>query len=72
VQRAGGRVLGSSVVLALWVGGIEYLQVWVHGRTGDITEPLLVLAIGLLIRAVCRPAGHRASRARRSRSRGRH
>jgi VanZ family protein len=49
VAQDGGRVPGSSVVLAVWVGGLEAAQVWIEGRTGDITAPLLVLLSGFVV-----------------------
>jgi hypothetical protein len=49
VAQEGGRVPGTSIVLAAWVGAIEAAQVWIDGRTGDITQPLLVLLSGFII-----------------------
>ena len=49
VAQEGGRVPGIAVVLALWVGGLEAAQVWIDGRTGDITAPLLVLLSGFVV-----------------------
>ena len=49
VAQAGGRVPGTAIVLAAWVAGIEAAQVWIDGRTGDITAPLLVLLSGFVV-----------------------
>jgi len=77
VQQYGGRVAGSSVVLAAWVALIELAQMWIEGRTADITDPLLVLVIGMLMRrgdiALPQPVRRRSGRrspAHRQRSRG--
>ena len=56
-QRCSDRVLGISVALSLCVLALEYTQVWLEGRTGDITEPLLVLSLGTLM-TMTRPAQH--------------
>ena len=58
VAQDGGRVPGTAVVLAAWVAGIEAAQVWIDGRTGDITAPLLVLLSGFVVhRLVAADAG---------------
>jgi VanZ family protein len=46
------HVLGSSIALALWVTVLEIAQLWLEGRSGDITEPLLVIAIGVTLKAL--------------------
>lgn len=46
------HVLGSSIALALWVTVLEIAQLWLEGRSGDITEPLLVFAIGVTLKAL--------------------
>jgi VanZ family protein len=48
VDRAGGRIAGVTAALALWVLGIEFAQMWIVGRTPDITPPVLVGVTGLL------------------------
>lgn len=50
-QRIGGSPIGSALALAIWVGAIEVTQMWLEGRTSDITSPLLVLALGYLLHA---------------------
>lgn len=59
-QRSSGRVIGTSIALALCVLALEYAQLWLEGRTGDITEPLLALAAGTLLAAAQPSAEHRA------------
>lgn len=49
VAQDGGRVPGTAVVLAAWVACIEAGQIWIVGRTGDITAPLLVLLSGFVV-----------------------
>jgi len=48
VDRAGGRIAGMTVALAVWVLLIELGQMWIVGRTPDITPPLVVVATGVL------------------------
>jgi hypothetical protein len=48
VDRVGGRITGVTVALAVWVLLIELGQMWIVGRTPDITPPLLVIATGVL------------------------
>lgn len=55
VRMQGSGVGASSVVLALWVGALEALQTYIVGRSPDITEPLLVLLVGQILRHA--PAG---------------
>lgn len=55
VRMQGSGVGASSVVLALWVGALEAVQMYIVGRSPDITEPLLVLLVGQILRRA--PAG---------------
>ena len=48
VERAGGRPLGAAAALALWVGLIEVAQMWIVGRTSDLTPPVLMLGLALV------------------------
>lgn len=64
LQRSGHRVLGSSVFLAMWVSCIEYAQVWIEGKTPDITDPLLVLALGFLLHWIHRPQARKPIKTR--------
>jgi VanZ family protein len=52
IRMKGMRVGPSTVVLALWVAALEFAQRYIPGRSPDITEPLLVLVIGLLLKHV--------------------
>jgi len=45
------HVLSSSIVLAFWVLALEIVQIWIDGRSGDISEPLLVILVGIAIKA---------------------
>ena len=58
VHMRKGAVGAVSVVLALWVGALEAIQMYIVGRTADITEPLLVLLVGLMLRYVPDGAKH--------------
>jgi VanZ family protein len=49
VERAGGRLPGAAAALAAWVGLIEAAQMWIVGRTPDITPSLLVIAIAVVL-----------------------
>jgi VanZ family protein len=61
IDRAGGRLPGAAVALALWVGLIEIAQRWIVGRTPDITPPLLVIGLAVVLaridRSTARPRG---------------
>jgi hypothetical protein len=48
VERAGGRVLGVAGALAVWVGLVEAAQMWIVGRTPDITPSLLLIGLALV------------------------
>lgn len=50
VQVAGGRPAAASVGLAVWVAIVEMTQTIVVSRTGDITQPLMVLLLGQAFR----------------------
>lgn len=50
IRMRGPDVGASSVVLALWVGAIEAIQMYIVGRSPNITEPLLVLLVGQILR----------------------
>ena len=54
-QRSSGRVIGISIALALCVLALEVVQLWIEGRTGDITEPLLVLFASVLLQMTQSP-----------------
>jgi VanZ family protein len=61
-MRIGGAVLATASLVA----AIELVQVWVPGRTADITDPLLAIAAGGIL-ALARPqpsaaVPHRANR----------
>ena len=55
VRMQGSGVGASGIVLALWVGALEPVQMYIVGRSPDITEPLLVLLVGQILRHA--PAG---------------
>lgn len=45
VQLRGGSMVAASLLLALWVGVLEFAQIFLVGRTPSITEPLWVLLV---------------------------
>ncbi|MGA0000606.1 MAG: VanZ family protein [Steroidobacteraceae bacterium] len=49
LARSGLRVMHATLVSAALVLGVEVLQVWLPGKTPDITDPLLVVTAGGLI-----------------------
>lgn len=49
LARAGNSVLAATLLGGAVVLAIELLQVWLPGRSAEITEPLLALAAGGLI-----------------------
>jgi hypothetical protein len=63
VDRAGGRVSGAATPLALWVGLIEFAQRWIVGRTPDITPPLLVIALAVVLARIGRGEARRQTAA---------
>ncbi|HZF15869.1 MAG TPA: VanZ family protein [Steroidobacteraceae bacterium] len=44
-----GALAASAVGVAIFVGAIECVQLWLPGRSAEITDPLLVLAAGGLL-----------------------
>lgn len=50
VRMLGSSVGASSIVLAFWAAALELAQLYIVGRTPDITEPLLVLLVGSVLR----------------------
>jgi len=50
VQISGGRPAVASLGLAVWVLGIEMVQIFIVSRTADITLPLLVILLGQAFR----------------------
>jgi VanZ family protein len=42
-------LVASAAVATLLVGAIEFVQVWLPGRSAEITDPLLVLAVAGLL-----------------------
>lgn len=51
VSVMGGRLIPCSIGLASLVMIFETLQVYLAGRTADITEPLLILLLGPILRS---------------------
>ena len=49
LRTAGSNITAASVIVAMWVLGMEIAQLFVTGRSGSITEPLLVLITGQFI-----------------------
>ena len=49
LARSGQRVLTATLLAAVVVFAVELLQVWLPGRSADITDPLLVFAAGGLL-----------------------
>lgn len=47
-QRSGALVV-SGVVVTLLVGALEFVQIWLPGRSAEITDPLIVIAAAGLI-----------------------
>lgn len=47
--RAGHRALLATIMAGGLVLAVEVLQAWLPGKTGDITDPLLVIAAGGLL-----------------------
>lgn len=54
VRRAGGMLMPTTVIVALWVGALEAAQRWIDGRTADITESALVIVAGAFVWAFSR------------------
>jgi VanZ family protein len=49
LARCGWRVSAAALVTAGLVAAIEFVQMWLPGRSADVTDPLLALAAGLLL-----------------------
>jgi VanZ family protein len=68
LRDCGSRPLASAVTVAVWLAIIEGLQVWIVGRTAEITDPLLALMLAWTIRRLESepPATHNPHHDRRS------
>lgn len=71
LARGGWSTAAAAFATASVAAAIETAQMWLPGRSADITDPLLVLAVGLLLAlsrsTVGSPAGRRVSAAADSR-----
>lgn len=59
-QLCGGPLMGASLLLVLWVTLLEFIQVFLVGRTPSITEPLWVVLVAVTLARLTdmpRPAG---------------
>lgn len=66
LRATGSSTSVASIGLAFWVAIMELMQLFIATRSASITEPLLVLIVGQLIRAVDSPEqNERAPRERR-------
>lgn len=45
VQKMGGSIKGAAAGLVIWTSLLELVQMYLLGRTADVTEPLLVLLL---------------------------
>lgn len=52
IARRSGHVIGVGVALGAWIALIELAQRWVVGRSSDMTQPLLMIALAIGIRLV--------------------
>lgn len=70
LSERGGRAIGAAITLAILVLIVEVVQVWIAGRTGEITPVLIVIALGIGIQFVrtARAAPEATGRTRRRRS----
>jgi VanZ family protein len=57
LRAAGIRLLWTAPMVAIVLAAIEAAQVWVPGRTAEITDPLLALLMGAVLGA-CQPKAH--------------
>jgi VanZ family protein len=60
VARAHGRVMPVAVMLAVWAAAIEVAQRWLVSHSPDITQPILALVAGLVIRTASRAGANDA------------
>jgi VanZ family protein len=49
LARRGWGALGAAVSTALLLGAIELAQLWLPGRSAEVTDPLLALIMGVLL-----------------------
>jgi VanZ family protein len=64
--RSGMRIIGASLLATAFVFSVEVLQGFLPGRAGDITDPLITLALGTLIALFEPDSGTTADAARGS------
>lgn len=49
LRDCGSRPLASALTVAIWLAAIEALQIWVAGRTAEVTDPLFALMLGWVL-----------------------
>lgn len=49
LRDCGSRPLASALTVAIWLAAIEALQMWVAGRTAEVTDPLFALMLGWVL-----------------------
>jgi hypothetical protein len=52
----GARPSGATVLVMLWVGMIEIIQIFIVGRTAEITDPIMAAILGCMLVMVERNA----------------
>jgi hypothetical protein len=57
LRAAGIRLLWAAPMVATVLAAIEAAQVWIPGRTAEITDPLLAILMGAVLGA-CQPKAH--------------
>lgn len=57
VCRSGGMLVPTTMIIAIWIGAFEAAQMWIVGRTADITESVLVVVAGAIVATFARWQG---------------
>jgi VanZ family protein len=56
LTRRGVRVAGAALATAIVLAAIEVAQVWLPGRSAEVTDPLLALIAGFLLALLGQPS----------------
>jgi glycopeptide antibiotics resistance protein len=67
LKRCGSRAVAAALTTASLVAAIEIGQMWLPGRSADVTDPLLALVAGLLLAMPARASDSRPQASRRAR-----
>jgi len=54
LRDCGARPIAGAMTVAVWLGMIEFAQIWLSGRTAEITDPILALLLAVVLHLLIR------------------